>query len=157
MGLKDSSFVYQRLVSQTLADCPGSIAYTNDILSFKSTRAEQCANFRMVLLRLSDKDFRLQDGSQTEDQCLLREKSHRPFHCFAMTSSRLSLRSSPKYCPHEAKTWSVLLVARPRKEIEDFVKHCVGYQLRDKNRVPATRNSHRPSYCSSVTPSRQSP
>ncbi|GFO49294.1 transposon tf2-12 polyprotein [Plakobranchus ocellatus] len=60
MGLKDSASVCQRLVSQTLADCPGTIAYIDDILIFGSTRAEHDANLRMALQRLSDKDFRLQ-------------------------------------------------------------------------------------------------
>ncbi|GFO47389.1 Zf-h2c2 and rve domain containing protein [Plakobranchus ocellatus] len=60
MGLQDSASVCQRLVSQTLADCPGTIAYIDDILIFGSTRAEHDANLRMALQQLSDKDFRLQ-------------------------------------------------------------------------------------------------
>ncbi|GFO12712.1 integrase core domain protein [Plakobranchus ocellatus] len=60
MGLKDSTSVCQRLVSQTLADCPDTIAYIDEILIFGSTRAEHDANLGMALQRLSDKDFRLQ-------------------------------------------------------------------------------------------------
>ncbi|GFO24484.1 transposon tf2-9 polyprotein [Plakobranchus ocellatus] len=60
MGLMDSASVCQRLVSQTLAGCTGTIAYIDDILIFGSTRAEHDANLRMAFQRLSNKDFRLQ-------------------------------------------------------------------------------------------------
>ncbi|GFO08307.1 DNA helicase restriction enzyme type iii r subunit [Plakobranchus ocellatus] len=60
MGLKVSASVCQRLVSQTLANCPGTSAYLDDILIFGSSRAEHDANPRLTLQRLSDKDFRLQ-------------------------------------------------------------------------------------------------
>ena len=60
MGLKDSASVCQRLVSQTLAGCPGTIAYIDDILVFGSTQEEHDACLREALKRLEAKDFRLQ-------------------------------------------------------------------------------------------------
>ncbi|GFS11316.1 integrase core domain protein [Elysia marginata] len=60
MGLKDSASVCQRLVSQTLAGCPGTIAYINDILVFGSTQADHDHHLREALQRLESKDFRLQ-------------------------------------------------------------------------------------------------
>ncbi|GFN92349.1 Gag-Pol polyprotein [Plakobranchus ocellatus] len=60
MELKDSACVCQRLVSQTLADWPGTITYIDDILIFGSTRAEHDTSLLMPLQRLSDKDFCLQ-------------------------------------------------------------------------------------------------
>ena len=60
MGLKDSASVCQRLVSQTLSGCPGTIAYVDDILIFGSNQQEHDNNLNEVLQRLSEKDFRLQ-------------------------------------------------------------------------------------------------
>ena len=60
MGLKDSSSVCQRLVSQTLAGCPGTISYIDDIVIFGTSQVEHDANLRQALQRLEDKDFRLQ-------------------------------------------------------------------------------------------------
>ncbi|GFN77863.1 hypothetical protein PoB_000436900 [Plakobranchus ocellatus] len=57
--IKGSVSVCQRLVSQTLADCFGTISYIDDILILGSTRAEHDSNLRMVLQRLRNKDFRL--------------------------------------------------------------------------------------------------
>ncbi len=59
MGLTDSASVFQRLVSQTLADCPGCIAYIDDILIFGKTSAEHSANLQQVLQKLNDNNFRL--------------------------------------------------------------------------------------------------
>ena len=60
MGLKDSASVCQRLVSQTLAGCPGTICYVDDILVFGVNQEEHDANLRTVLKQLEAKDFRLQ-------------------------------------------------------------------------------------------------
>ncbi|GFO39819.1 Gag-Pol polyprotein [Plakobranchus ocellatus] len=60
MGFKDSASVRERLVSNTLADCPCTIVYISDIQIFGSTRVEHDENFRMALQRLSDKEFHLQ-------------------------------------------------------------------------------------------------
>ena len=60
MGLTDSASVCQRLVAQTLADCPGTIAYVDDILVFGSSQKEHDHNLHKALARLEAKDFRLQ-------------------------------------------------------------------------------------------------
>lgn len=60
MGLKDAASVCQRLVSQTLSDCSGTIAYVDDILVFGSTQKEHDYNLDECLKRLAAKDFRLQ-------------------------------------------------------------------------------------------------
>ncbi|GFR83578.1 RNA-directed DNA polymerase (Reverse transcriptase) domain containing protein [Elysia marginata] len=60
MGLKDTASVCQRLVSQTLAGCPGTIAYIDDILVFVPTQADHDCHLREALQRLQSKDFRLQ-------------------------------------------------------------------------------------------------
>ncbi|GFN79794.1 retrovirus-related pol polyprotein from transposon 17.6 [Plakobranchus ocellatus] len=89
MGLKDSASVCQRLVSQTLGDFPAAIAYINDILIFRSTRAEHDANLRMAL-RLGDKDFRLQLAKYlaTTDELLRRlTRKNVRFSCTAACQS----------------------------------------------------------------------
>ncbi len=60
MGLKDSAFVCQQLVAQTLAGCPGTLAYIDDILVFGQTLKEHDENLKLVLQKLHDNDFRLQ-------------------------------------------------------------------------------------------------
>ena len=60
MGLKDSASVCQRLVSQTLSGCPGTISYIDDILVFGATQSEHGRNLDQTLQRLASKDFRLQ-------------------------------------------------------------------------------------------------
>ena len=59
MGLKDSASVFQRLVSQTLGDCDGTIAYLDDILIFGASLEEHDARLERVLSKLAKNDFRL--------------------------------------------------------------------------------------------------
>ncbi len=66
MGLKESASVFQRLVDQTLSDCPGCERYIDDILIFGKTQEEHDANLDRVLRRLDRKDFRLADEEKLE-------------------------------------------------------------------------------------------
>ena len=70
MGLTESSSVFQRLVSQTLAGCSGCCAYIDDIIIFGKTVQEHDENLRKVLQRLQDKDFRL-----AQEKCEIRKTS----------------------------------------------------------------------------------
>ena len=59
MGLKDSASVFQKMVSNTLANCEGCICYIDDILIHASTVEEHDRRLECVLKRLSEKNFRL--------------------------------------------------------------------------------------------------
>ena len=60
MGLKDSASVFQRFVSQALADLPGVVVYIDDIIVFGKDQATHDHNLNRALQRLEENDFRLQ-------------------------------------------------------------------------------------------------
>ncbi len=58
----DSAWVFQQLVSQTLARCKGAMTYIDDILIFGAIQEEHDTILLVVLQKLAEKDFHMQLG-----------------------------------------------------------------------------------------------
>ena len=59
MGMKDSAAVFQKLVSQSIKDCPNAIAYIDDILVYADTLEAHDLALRQAINALENHHFKL--------------------------------------------------------------------------------------------------
>ena len=69
MGLTDSASVFQKRIHLTLANCPGTLVYVDDIIVHGKTRGEHDRNLKQVLGCLQAADLRIQPS-----KCVFGEK-----------------------------------------------------------------------------------